>query len=188
VLQDVDGQTTTLAISSFIEQFTKEKDEQIALLYRLLTDKEKIEQLADAERVCMQDDLQKLQKEKSFLENRITNLLQEFKNKDISQTDELYQEAFTLFMSGNVDDALTVLDDAKLDAKKQALEHEREKLAETYLLKADRFQLKFAFQEAGKCFEEALSISPAWANYLRAADFYQFLNDFPQAELYIGRL
>ena len=182
VLQDVDGKTTTLAISAFIEQFTKEKDKQIALLYRCLTDKEKIERLADAERTRMQEDLQKLVEEKAMLEARIANLLQEFNNKDISRSDALYQEAFALFMNGKVDEALAVLDDARLEAKKKELEHEREKLAETYLLKADLLQLKFDFKGAAKNIDEALSLAPTGSTHFKAAYFYQSLNEFKQAE------
>ncbi|MEE9904222.1 MAG: tetratricopeptide repeat protein [Chlorobium sp.] len=182
VLQDVDGNTTTIAITAFIEIFTKEKDARIEELRGWLIDKEKLERFADADRTRMQAELQKLQEENAILEERIPILLQEFNNKDISRTDALYQEAFALFMNGKVDEALDVLDDAKLNAKKQELKHEQQKLAETFLLKADLLQLKFDFKSAAKNFEEALSIAPVWANYLKAANFHQFLNDFLPAE------
>ncbi len=182
VLQDVDGNTTTIAITAFIEIFTKEKDARIDELRGWLIAQEKLERFADAERTRMQAELQKLQEENAILEERIPILLQEFNNKDISRTDALYQEAFALFMNGNVDEALDVLDDTKLNAKKQELKHEQQKLAETFLLKADLLQLKFDFKAAVKNFEEALSIAPVWANYLKAANFHQFLNDFLPAE------
>ncbi|MEI6847381.1 MAG: tetratricopeptide repeat protein, partial [Chlorobiaceae bacterium] len=182
VLQDVDGKTTTIAITAFIEQFTKEKNKQITLLYDQLLDKKKIEQLSDAVRQHIQAELQQVIKEKANLENRITELLQEFHNKDISQTDILYQEAFSLFINGKLEEALGVLDDATLRVKKKELQNEQTQLAETFLFKAELLQMKFAFKEAAKNFDEALSIATTGYTYLRAANFYQFLNEFSKAE------
>ena len=41
VLQDVDGNMKTIAITTFIEKFTNELKEEISLLYGRLRDKEK---------------------------------------------------------------------------------------------------------------------------------------------------
>ncbi len=182
VLQDADGNATTIAITAFIEQFSKEKDDRIRLLYERLSDKEKIEQFAEAERYRMQAELQQLQKEKIELEKRITTLLQEFNNKDITNTDALYQEAFALFMNGKVDDALGALDEARLEAREKELEKERKKQAETRILKAELLQLKFDFKGASEQFDRALSIDSSWIIHMKAAGFYQFLNDFPTAD------
>ena len=182
VLQDADGNTTTIAITAFIEQFTKEKDERIRLLYERLGDKEKIERLADAERSRMQDELRTFQEEKTALEEQVTNLLQEFSNKDIAGTDALYQEAFALFMDGKVDDALGVLDEARLDAREIELQEERKKQAETRILKAELLQLKFDFKGAAEQFGRALSIDSSWIIYMKVAGFYQFLHDFAEAD------
>ena len=186
VLQDADGNTTTIAITAFIQQFTKDKEKEIALLYNQLRDKEKIEQFADAERIRMQANLKQLQDEKAVLENKITNLLQEFNEKDISKEGALYQEAFALFINGKTDEALTVLDDAKLLAEEQQITDDytkkRHELAEAYLLKAELLQLKFAFKDAAKKYEKALTFGPSWSTYLRAANFYKFLNEFAKAD------
>ncbi|NHQ60588.1 tetratricopeptide repeat protein [Chlorobium sp. BLA1] len=182
VLQDIDGNMTTIAINAFIEKFTNELKEEIHLLYGRLSDKEKIETLSDIVREQLQDELKKAIDAKAGLENRITTLLEEFKNKDISTTDSLYQEAFSLFMNGKLDEALVVLDDAKLDERAQEVKNEQRQVAETFLLKAQLLQLTFAFEKAAKNFEKAITIFPDRQTYLTAANFYAYLNDYKKAE------
>ena len=182
VLQDVDGNMKTIAITTFIEKFTNELKEEISLLYGRLRDKEKIEKLSDRVREQLQDELKKALDAKDDLENHITALLEEFRNKDISKTDILYQEAFSLFINGKLDEALAVLDDAKLDAKAQDVKKEQRQVAETFLLKAQLLQLTFAFEEAAKNFEKAITIFPDWQTHLTAANFYKFRNEFKKAE------
>ena len=182
VLQDVDGNMTTIVLTTFIEKFTNELKDEITLLYGRLSDKEKIEKLSDTVREQLQDELKKAIDAKDDLENHITALLEEFKNKDISKTDILYKEAFSLFMSGELDNALAILDDAKLDARAQDVKKEQRQVAETFLLKAQLLQLKFAFEEATKNFEKAITIYPDWHTHLTVAIFYASLNDFKQAE------
>ncbi|MGB7512425.1 MAG: tetratricopeptide repeat protein, partial [Pelodictyon phaeoclathratiforme] len=182
VLQDVDGNMTTIAITTFIEKFTNESKTEINLLYGRLSDKEKIEKLSDRVIEQLQDELKKALDAKDDLENHITALLEEFSNKDISKTDILYQKAFSLFINGKLDEALAVLDDAKLDARAQDVKKEQRQVAETFLLKAQLLQLTFAFEEAAKNFEKAITIFPDWQIHLTAAKFYKFRNEFKKAE------
>ena len=152
------------------------------MLEGTLSDKTTIKQLSDDKIACMQAELQKVLKEKADLENRITDLLEEFRNKDISKTDILYQEAFSLFMNGKLDEALAVLDDAKLDARAQDVKKEQRQVAETFLLKAQLLQLTFAFEEVAKNLQKAITIFPDWQTHLTAANFYKFRNEFKKAE------
>ncbi len=98
------------------------------------------------------------------------------------QTSVFYQEAFGLFINGNLEQALVVLDDTKLQAKKIEWQHEQKKLADTFLLKAELLQLKFDFESAARQFDEAIEINPDANTYFAAAKFHQFLNHFQQAE------
>ncbi len=196
VLQDADGQTTTIAIHAFIAQFTEKQDELIVALRgqlaekdARLTDKENIVQLADTVQQHLQTNLQQAIEQKEQLEKRVTELLQEFNGKDIAQCSALYQEAFALFLNGNLLEALAVFDDAKLQASKAAFQKrqqqvakEQQRLAETFLFKAQLLQLTFDFTNAAKQFAEAIDILPSYSTYFAAAYFHAKLNHFQEAQ------
>jgi tetratricopeptide (TPR) repeat protein len=188
VIQDSEGNIESFAIQEFIAQFTKEKDEQITLLNKLLYDKEKIEQLSDSEIRHLSQELEKVQEEKLVLEDRISQMLEEFDGKDISQAGEIYQEAFNLFIQGKLDEVLAILPEArlqeellKIEQKEEATHQARKKLADTYILKAQMLQLKFDFEAAAVNYEKAIEVFEDWETHFEAANFYKFLNQFDLA-------
>jgi tetratricopeptide (TPR) repeat protein len=72
------------------------------------------------------------------------------------QGSEMYQEAQRLFLAGNIEAALVLLDDDKL---RQAAEQAQKALTDAiqgWRLKANLFELKFRFEEAEKAYETAL--------------------------------
>ncbi|MCP4693680.1 MAG: hypothetical protein GY859_36935, partial [Desulfobacterales bacterium] len=65
---------------------------------------------------------------------------------------ELYKEAYRLFQAGDIDRAIAVLDDAKLEEARRIAKSELEKSVETHMLKARLLIMKFRFGEAQKYF------------------------------------
>jgi tetratricopeptide (TPR) repeat protein len=80
---------------------------------------------------------------------------------------EMYQKAFRLFLDGQVNEALAVLDEAKLQsslaaarARTAEAEREIEQVVQGYLLRGKLLALQFQFTSAEKAYQAAVEISP----------------------------
>ncbi len=178
VFQDAHGTVQHTTIEAFVQLFTAEKDKRIEVLEKTIDDKVKIERYDNAEIQRLGRQLTQLKEERDFQETRINEMLREFDGKDVSHSSKLYQEAFALFLSGKLADALTVLDETKLaqqEAQSQAL---REQQADTRLLKAEMLQLNFQFAAAAHNLEKATQINPTWKSHLTTANFYSAQKDY----------
>jgi tetratricopeptide (TPR) repeat protein len=80
-------------------------------------------------------------------------LIREHTGNDI----ELYQEAERLFLERKTDEAITLLDDEKLDEEeKKSIENS----IQARLLKAQLLTLQIRFEDAEKCYRDAIRIAP----------------------------
>lgn len=167
------GQVTVNTVSwdDFVKKYTIELHERIEEQQKLLACSE---ELFDLKRLQLSGEINKLQAELESKEEQIKEMIRQYEKVDLSQTSTLYQQAFALFVNGELDDALAVLDDAKLD------EQEKQQ-AQARVLKANILQLQNDFENAEKNLKRAVEIYPSYENYFALAYFYQFLNEFEQA-------
>jgi len=160
-------------ITSFVESLQK----QIDILKNNLEDKKKIVDLLDKEVIELSGKIELLEKEKKILEEQVTVILNTLNGKDLSKTNKLYEQAYKYFIEGDIEQALEVLDDAKIEEQKKAV-------AETRILKARMLVIEYIFDEAGKNYEKALNHFTDWESSLEAGNFFIFLNDFQKANNY----
>lgn len=192
VLQLVDGGTLKVTLSEFIDKFTHEKDERIKELQEALYDKNTIINLTQEKASTLSAELERLTEERDAQATQITKMLDDFAQKDIATSSELYKQAFNLFIDTKLEEALALLSEARLQEELKSIEQQEESpnkrrrdLADSYLLRAEMLQLKFDFPGAGKCLEIAVSIYPGWKYYLKAGNFFQFINQFEDAEVFL---
>jgi hypothetical protein len=96
----------------FRENNTTEERKQIEELRKLL---DRTEKSFDFERLQLSARLNEKQTELDKKNALIDEMERQLKKVDLSQTSTLYQQAFALFVKGELDEALAVLGEAKLD-------------------------------------------------------------------------
>ena len=181
VIQDINGDIQTIIFDEFIKQFTSEKNIQIKLLEDKLLDKEEIKNLSDYKVSRLQMDLQRLQDDKKYLENQVQALLLEFSKADISEADKSYREAFELFVNGQLEEAIDVLDEDILLEQEVKIKARQEKQAETRLLKAQLLSIRFDFVGAAYNIEKMVRCLSNYDTRSQASIFYSLLNDYSNA-------
>lgn len=182
VLQDVDGSQISLTIDAFVSNITEEKDKRIADLESTIKDKTKIEHLLDSDVQRLGRELTQLKEERLSLEKHIEEILREFDGKDLSTTSTMYQEAFSLFVSGELQKAIDFLTEAKMAAEEAKAQAIIKQQAETRRLKADMLILTFDFAGAAHNYEKAVTLFPSWGNHGTAANFYCNQKNYQKAE------
>ena len=97
-----------------------------------------------------------------------------------NETDEMYAEALRLFQENKLDEAIAVLDDAKIQAD---LQHAKTQAANRYRLKAQSYVAKFNFANAEKYYQQAIDADPE--NFDNLHEFAVYLykqNQFLKAQ------
>lgn len=84
-------------------------------------------------------------------------------------TDEMYKEALRLFQDNKLDEAIAVLDDAKIQAD---LQRAQTQAANRYRLKAQSYVAKFDFANAEKYYQLAIDADPESFDNLHEVAFY----------------
>ncbi len=158
----------------FIELIKKPYQEQIDQLKAQLKDKEKIEEF-------LFEKIAELEKARDRQVEEAKELFKKFKEKDISK---IYKKAFRYFMQGKLEEALSVLDEVKIQTVEKSTLQDIKKAAETRMLKAQLLRVANRFKEAGENYEKALSLIFDWSHCLKAANYFYFLHDFDKAERY----
>ncbi|MDR0544868.1 MAG: tetratricopeptide repeat protein [Odoribacteraceae bacterium] len=117
-----------------------------------------------------------LERKVADTEAKIREIIKYYETVDVNSS-TLYKEAFDLFTKGELDEALAVLDEAKLQ------ENEK-KDADARILKAKMLALKYDFPNAETNYLKAVSIFPSFENNSLVASFYYDLNKFKEAQVY----
>ncbi|MBC7904463.1 MAG: tetratricopeptide repeat protein [Gemmatimonadaceae bacterium] len=193
VLQDVDGQTVSLTFDTFINKLTEEKDKRIADLEKLIS---RTESLSSLELEKAGSQLQLAIREKDMLKDSVTKLLQDFNGKNLTDTSTYYKEAFTFFTNGEIQSALTALDNRNIKedldeilreeqlakAKMEKINLAKKRLASELLFKAQLLAIEKKVEASKKTYEEAIDIYKDFDSVSRYALFLHFLNEYPSAE------
>ena len=189
VIQDSEGRIIEITIADFMNRFTEEKDKTIDLLEKRIIDKEKIQALNDKEIVALSSDLNLLRSAKAELEKRISELIAEFNNKDLSEASELYRRTFSLFISGRLEEAIELLSESKLDKElhqfelnEDVLNRQRKVLADTFSFKAMMQYAKNDLVNSLQNLLQAIKLYPGSSRYWdKLSAIYLLLGKFQNA-------
>ena len=105
-------------------------------------------------------ELGKLRQERDQAKAAAEKAAEELARVKPEEVSELYQQAMRLFLAGQVDDALQVLDDEKLRQAAEAAARQSRQVVENYLLKARILTTQFKFNEAEGAYEKAIRAVP----------------------------
>jgi tetratricopeptide (TPR) repeat protein len=105
-------------------------------------------------------ELGKLRQERDQAKAAAEKAAEELARVKPEEVSELYQRAMGLFLAGQVDDALQVLDDEKLRQAAEAAARQSRQVVENYLLKARILTTQFKFNEAEGAYEKAIRAFP----------------------------
>ena len=152
----------TIELKDFLAQYTQELQERISELQKSL---ERSEELFKYKKEELSKEINHLNLQIKEREDRIKNIILQYKDKDISQLSDDYQKAFTLFFEGKLKEALLLLNDS-------VLQESEKQQAETRILKGQILFLRNKFPEAEKNFIRATAIYPSEENFYALACFY----------------
>jgi tetratricopeptide (TPR) repeat protein len=144
------------------------------------------------------DDLAELQKQRDAALAQAQELAEKFAEVNLDDASELYKTAFEYFRQGEIEKALAVLDDPKMDAalrqaqeEEQRLEERRKKVKEAirqsidnYILKARLCIANFQFVDAETYYQKAIDADPDNLDSIFEFGYYlwdqkQFLKALP---------
>jgi len=172
IIQGVDTNNTNITVNvpfeDFVEKYTKEKDREIDSLYKNISELRQLDTFKSKEIQEKQTQLEQLEAEKETIENQVKELIEKAEKTDFSEMSGLYQQAYQAFFKGNIDVALEILNEAKLQEQEQDLQerHKQEdkQLAQNRILRAELLVLKAKFDQAEKNFEIALKLERSVEN------------------------
>lgn len=142
---------------------------EINTLKEQIADKEKIinrsEAFFDQEILNLKTRIEELDSQKELLESQVSSLALKLDGADLSKSSELYLKALDYFFNGNIEAALSVLNESELNAETDKLEKKEEQLfnsyeqnAESWILRAVLLTLDCKFDEAGNSAEKGLGL------------------------------
>ncbi len=183
VLQHVSAQgniiINTLDWDTFVQRYTYQQQARIQELQKLLA---RSEELFDVKTLQLSQQINELQTEVARREAQVKHMIEEYADKDLSQTDARYREAFELFLAGKLDEALALLDDAQLEAELRKAQEAQRRVAESYTLKADILQLQYDFAAAEDYLHRAYTAYASWSTCFSLASIHHKLERFSEAE------
>lgn len=186
VIQIIDckGENIELSLQEVLNPIAEPYKQQIDILKKTIEDKVKIESILDKEVLRLSAKVESLENEKSNIEKQVILILEELDGKDLGKSNNLYNKAYQCFIDGDIDQAISVLDDAKMEAEEKEMLEGLKQRAETRILKARLLTIKNDFDEAGKNYERALELYKDWKSALEVGNFFRLLGKFEKAKNY----
>lgn len=132
--------------------------------------------------LCFEADA--LRQHKLKQENQAKHFIKKLAETNLEEKGNLYNRVVIKVINENVDSALQLLEDTKLDGvnSRESL-NEIEKV-ELLFLRARLLRIQNKYDEAIKSYEKALKLKANWKLNLEAANFFKFLNNSTKAEHY----
>ncbi|MCD8193249.1 MAG: tetratricopeptide repeat protein, partial [Tannerellaceae bacterium] len=165
---------TVIQVDEIVAKYTRQ------LEIRIQEQQEKIvreKQLTDYQLKELREEIYSLQHKINQKEKQVAEILQLYDNKDVSSLSSNYQEALQLFLQGELEKALVLLDNKKLeDTEKQQ--------AENRILRGRLFYLQGDFQQARNEYQKAVSIHTSDENISYLANLYINLREYKKACTY----
>lgn len=169
------------SFKDFVSPFSASYQAQIEDLQDTIEDKKRLNGFINKEVLELYFKKEKLENKKTNKEQQVAHLLKELNGKDITNKSSLFQQAFNCFIEGDIDTALSVLDEGKIP--EEGNDNKKQK-AEIRILKARLLTIKNKFDEAGKNYEKALNHFKDWESSLEAGNFFMFSQDYSKTENY----
>jgi tetratricopeptide (TPR) repeat protein len=168
-----------------IEKQLSEKDKEIQFYRSQLTESE----LTDAERRGLTQQIGTLTEELERLENNKEELAKRLAQVDLDQASAFAREALEAFGNGELDQALALMEDEKLDGfwenvleQEEKVKQAKEQGVENYMIKARILSADGQFEEAFQNFSKAIERDSSNVDNLRElADFCGELNQQKRA-------
>ncbi len=161
----------TIDYSEFVAQYTRDLKERIEELQKLL---ERSEVCFNHQCNEQAEEIERLKEQLANKESQLEGFIQQYQEKDLSSLGENYRQAFDLFVAGEVEKALLLLDEEVLgEAEKSQAENRL--LKGQILLSVDRIE------EAEANYKRAVSIYPSAENYESLGDFYKNIRLYKKA-------
>lgn len=164
------------SFKEFVSTFSASNQAQIEDLQIAIEDK-KLNGFINKEVLELYLKKEKKENDKLIKEQQVAHLLTKLNGKDINNASSLFQQAINSFIEGDIDTALSVLDEAKIQEEETNGNGDGKQKAETRILKARLLRIKNEFEEAGKNYEKALNLFKAWESSLEAANFFRIFDD-----------
>ncbi len=153
----------------------------------------KIAALSDEMKKSKKEIIAKIEEERQLGLKQAKELSEKFAEVNLDEASEIYKEAFELFQQGNIERALAVLDDKKLDKnisdvkleiekaekRKKDLKKALDQNINSYILKARLSVTNLQFDEADKSYKKAVEADPT--NWIHLIDYGLFLISQKQA-------
>jgi tetratricopeptide (TPR) repeat protein len=130
------------------------------------------------------EELEKLRKNHEVALNQVKKLAEQIAAVDPEKVSALYREAVTLVARGELDIAVKVLDDKKIETEARKPLEKLQDCVNAFILKAQIFITQLKFDKADTCFRKAINIDPGNFDgaYLYASFLYdqnRFKESFP---------
>ena len=145
----------TIDYSEFVAQYTRDLKVRIEELQKLL---ERSEVCFNHQCNEQAEEIERLKEQLANKESQLEGFIQQYQEKDLSSLGENYRQAFDLFVAGEVEKALLLLDEEVLGAAEKS-QAENRLLKGQILLSVDRIE------EAEANYKRAVSIYPSAENY-----------------------
>ena len=172
------------SFQDFVVPYSASYQTQIEDLQDTIEDKKRLSGFINKEVLELYLKKEKLENEKANKEQQVAHLLKELNGKDINDTSSLFQQAFNYFIEGDVDAALSVLEETKIKEEEKKDNKNSKQYAEIRILKARLLIIKNKFEEAGRNYERALEIQKDWKSSLEVGSYFKFLQDLSKTEYY----
>ncbi len=155
------------------DEINKKFDNEKKQLEQIISELIELRDYDKGKIVRLNKEIEELNKQEAIYIKQIEELS---KTKIIDE--ELYNKSLDLFLLGEIDEAISLLDDTRLEADEKKLFDTKKELAERRILKARLLIIKFQFEQSFKNFEKALEIDNSPENIFEYAKTLQFLNYF----------
>ncbi len=179
LLKDVTGQRARILMAR-----EGDREEMARRFFRLKGDEAALkhyqERVAELERQHQADaaNLARLREELESARAAAARAAEDFARDAGKENSTLYRQALELFLDGKSDAALEILDEAKLQKRKQEAQNMALQVSQEFQLKGKLLTLKFRFAEAALAYKSAVETAPN--NYEANFAFGCFLQSLNQ--------
>ena len=172
------------SFQDFVSPFSVSYQMQIEDLQNTIEDKKRTNGLINKEVIELYIKKETLENKKANKEQQVAHLLKELNGKVINDTSSLFQHAFNYFIEGDVDAALSVLEDTKIQEEEKKDNKNSKQYAEIRILKARLLIIKNKFEEASRNYERAFELYSVWNTAFEVGNYYYYLKKYERAERY----
>jgi tetratricopeptide (TPR) repeat protein len=194
VIQGIGGEVFTYNLNEVIDKITEPLKRQIELLESSLSDKTKLYEYSNFEINSLRQELEERLREREELKNKIEEITRQVKQLDPLSIGELHKAALNNLFAGDLEGALAILEDAKiqaqidaLQAKEEQIELEKEEICNTLIFRSQLLMLDGELSMAIESAKKALNVSKKFQCYSHYASLLYHAEFFEESILQLER-